>query len=268
MADNWDDSDDDWDKSDDEDELDKRLGLTKIDDQKNAVPVFDDDEDDLTLKDQAASEKAAQLNLKAKGSALAKKKAADAAAKEELELARKAMALEAEMEANMTPEERRQIERERVEADAQAMTDDLFGGVDDGPSSNGPGAPGKAMMSGDKVVMKDLTDHLRHAKKVGECIQGHGKINLCSAFLNEVIQQCKDVLDDEAITDIIKSCNVIKNEKVQQAKRKVKGQAQKSKKVDKAAKKKALDIHDDVFGDNDNYDQYDDIGGAYEDDFF
>ena len=155
-------------------------------------------------------------------------------------------------------------------------------------------------MAGDKVVMKDLKDHLRHAKKVGECIQvswlsfcscddqfkslfaigdsqlisipiyekGHGKINLCSAFLKEVIQQCKDVLDDDAITDIIKSCNVIKNDKVQQAKRKVKGQAQKSKKSDTVAKKKAMDIHNDVFGDNDNYDKYDDIGGQYEDDFF
>jgi hypothetical protein len=29
-----------------------------------------------------------------------------------------------------------------------------------------------------------------------------------------------------------------------------------------------MDIHDDVFGDNDNFDQYDDMGGAYEDDFF
>jgi len=263
MADNWDDSDDDWDKSEDEDELDKRLGLTKI---GNEAPAFDDDED-LTLKDKAADEKAnAKLN-KSKGSALAKKKAAEAAAKEELELARKAMALEAEMEANMTPEERRQRNREREEAGAQAMADDLFGDVDDelkGPCVGG----GNAMQSGDKVVLKDLKDHLRHAKKVGECIQGHGKVNLCSAFLNEVIQQCRDVLDDEAITEIIKSCNVIKNEKVQQAKRKVKGQAQKSKKVDKAAKKKAQDIQKDVFGDNDDYDEYDDIGGAYEDDFF
>merc|ERR1712232_1272054 len=152
------------------------------------------------------------------------------------------------------------------EASAAAMADDLFGGgLDDGPSLGG--GPVKGIMSGDKVVLKDLKDHLRHAKKVGECMQGHGKINLCAAFLKEVIQQSKDTLDD-AITDIIKTCNVIKNEEVQQAKRKVKGQAQKSKKADKAQKKKALDIHNDVFGDNDNYDQYDDIGGAYEDDFF
>jgi len=267
MADTWDDSDDDWDKSDDEDELDRRLGITGLDDKK-AEPVFDDEED-LTLKEKEVSDKASALTLKSKGSALAKKRAAEAAAKEELELARKAMALEAEMEANMTPEERRQRDREREEANALADVDDLFGGVDSGPSGpTGASSSGKAMQSGDKVVLKDLKDHLRHAKKVGECIQGHGKVSLCSAFLNEVIQQCKDVLDDDAITEIIKSCNVIKNEKVQQAKRKVKGQAQKSKKVDKVQKKKALDIHNDVFGDNDNYDQYDDIGGAYEDDFF
>lgn len=265
MADNWDDSDDDWDKSDD-DELDQRLGLATIKDK--APPAFDDEEEDLTLKDKEADERANAKVNKAKGSALSKKKAAEASAKEELELARKAMAMEAEMEANMTPDERRQMEREREEADAKAMADDLFGGVDDQSMSKVPGGPGKAMMSGDKVVMKDLKDHLRHAKKVGECIQGHGKINLCGAFLKEVIQQCKDVLDDDAITEIIKSCNVIKNEKVQQSKRKVKGQAQKSKKVDKVAKKKALDIHNDVFGDNDNYDAYDDMGGAYEDDFF
>jgi hypothetical protein len=29
-----------------------------------------------------------------------------------------------------------------------------------------------------------------------------------------------------------------------------------------------MDIHNDVFGDNDNYDEYDQVGGAYEDDFF
>ena len=99
-------------------------------------------------------------------------KAAEEAEREELELAKKAMALEAEMEANMTPEERRQLMREREEADAKAMTADLFGGVDDRASSGAAsGGAGSVVMSGDKVVMKDLKDHLRHAKKVGECIQ-------------------------------------------------------------------------------------------------
>ena len=174
MSDAWDDSDDEWDKSDDE--LDKRLGLVKVGDDPSApapTPAFvDEDEDeDLTLKDKELDERAALKLNKAKGSALADKKAAELAAREELELARKAMEMEAEMEANMTPEERRQAAREREEDDARAMADDLFGGVDD-PGSKGPsGGPGQAMMSGDKVVMKDLKDHLRHAKKVGECIQ-------------------------------------------------------------------------------------------------
>ena len=93
------------------------------------------------------------------------------------------MALEAEMEANMTVEERRQLQRDREEADAKAMADDLFGGVDDRKSAGIRGS-GKAMQSGDKVVMNDLKDHLRHAKKIGECIQvrrffvRHGRITL------------------------------------------------------------------------------------------
>ena len=156
MAD-WDDSDDDWDQSDDE--LDKKLGLATLDDKKSVVPAFDDEEEDLTVKDKVADEKAnAKLN-KQKGSALANKKAAAKAQKDELELARKAMAMEAEMEANMTPEERRLMEKQREEDDAKAMADDLFGGVDDGPTiggGSGVGGSGKAMMSGDKVSIINL----------------------------------------------------------------------------------------------------------------
>jgi len=267
MSDNWDDSDDDWDKSDndDDDDLDRRLGLAKI--SGGVAPLaLDEEEEDLTLIDKEADERANAKVNKSKGSALARKKAAEAAEKEDLELAKQVVALESEMEANMTPEERRRAALEREEEDGMALADALFGGPVKvkGPS----GDRGKAMLSGDKVVMKDLKDHLRHAKKIGECIQGHGKVNLCSAFLNELIQQCKDFLDDAAVTEIIKACNIIKNEKMQQAKRKVKGQAQKSKKEDKALKKKAMDINKDVFGDNDDYDEYDDVGGQYEDDFF
>jgi translation initiation factor 3 subunit J len=99
-------------------------------------------------------------------------------------------------------------------------------------------------------------------------LKGHGKVHLAGIFLKEVIQQSKDVLDDDTITDIIKTCNVIKNEKVQQSKRKVKGQAQKSKKQDKSEQAKVKKLHDDVFGDNDMYDDYDAIGDDYEDAFF
>ena len=75
-------------------------------------------------------------------------------------------------------------------------------------------------------------------------------------------------MDDDAITDIIKTCNVIKNEKVQAAKRKVKGQATKTKKADKAAEAKARKIQEETFGDSNQYDAYDEMGEMYEDDFF
>ena len=80
--------------------------------------------------------------------------------------------------------------------------------------------------------------------------------------------QSKDVLDDDAITDIIKTCNVIKNEKVQLAKRKGKGQAQKAKKQDKQEKVKAQKVAIETFGDSNQYDKYDEMGGDYEDAFF
>jgi translation initiation factor 3 subunit J len=99
-------------------------------------------------------------------------------------------------------------------------------------------------------------------------MKAHGKILLTAAFIKEVIQESKDVLDEDAITDIIKDLNVLKNEKVQAAKRKVKGQAQKSKKVDKAAEAKARQTHIETFGNNDQYDKYDELGADYEDDFF
>ncbi len=75
-------------------------------------------------------------------------------------------------------------------------------------------------------------------------------------------------MDDDAITDIIKTCNVIKNEKVQLAKRKGKGQAQKAKKQDKQEQVKAQKVANDTFGDSNMYDKYDEIGDDYEDGFF
>lgn len=103
---------------------------------------------------------------------------------------------------------------------------------------------------------------------MGDAVKKHGKTHLALTFLKELLQECKDVLDEDSIGEIIKSCNVIKNEKQTAAKKKVKGQAQKSKKVDKKkeaeAKKKAVDL----YGDNDRYDEYDDYGAGYEDAFF
>lgn len=255
MADNWDDSDDDWDV--DDDALDAKLGLKKDEPANNW-----DDEEDLALKEKAAADKAKQESLKKKGSALAAKKQAEKDRQEELEIARKAMELEAEMEANMTPDERRALERRRIEESDNALTDDLFGAVEKMTVGS------KAQQAGDKVVMKDLKDHMKHARKVAQCMKDHGKIHLATTFLKEVIQQSKDVLDDNAISEIIKTCNVIKNEKVQQSKRKSKGQAQKAKKQDKQEKAKAQKVANEIFGDSNQYDQYDEIGDDYEDAFF
>jgi hypothetical protein len=55
---------------------------------------------------------------------------------------------------------------------------------------------------------------------------------------------------------------------VQASKRKVKGQAQKSKKQEKIEKAKAKKIQDDLFGDSNQYDDYDEYGQDYEDAFF
>ena len=164
MADNWDESDDEWDVADD-DELDARLGLKKL--STNDAPAFDDEED-LAVKEKAISETQQQADLKKKGTALAAKKQAEQERVEEEELARKAMELEAEIEANMTPEELRALKRQQVEEADHALTDDLFGGVDAGPK--GPVVVGVSG-AGDVIVLKDLKDHLKHARKVGQTIK-------------------------------------------------------------------------------------------------
>lgn len=169
MADTWDDNEEDeWDV-DDDDELDARLGLKKLAPPSAAVPVFDDEED-LALKEKVESEKSQTQELKKKGNALATKKQEEDARKKELEIARKAMELEAEFEANMDDDELRKLKRQQVEEADHALTNDLFGGIDVvAAPSKGPSGP--AQQAGDAVVMKDLKDHLKHAHKVAECMK-------------------------------------------------------------------------------------------------
>lgn len=266
MADNWDDSDDEWDVGSDNEELDKRLGLKNVN-KFPASAVFDDEED-LAVKEKAIQEKLARTQLRTKGNALAEKKKAEQERKEEEELARKTMEMESEMEANMTEEDRKLLQKRRVEEADNALTDDLFGGVDDVKSARTGGGKGNSTNVSENVIMKDLKDHLKHARKVAQCIKGHGKVHLASAFLKECINECKDVLDDDETNELIKTLNVIKNEKMAAAKRKVKGQAQKAGKKDKKAEAKAKMLQVELFGDNDNYDNYDEYGAQYEDDFF
>lgn len=167
MGDNWDDSDDEWDiASEDEDELDKRLGLTKSSEVKDE---FEDE--DLTIKEKAEQEKFQQQSLKVKGKALAAKKQAEQDRKDEEELVRRAMELESEMEANMSIDERRALEKKRVEDADHSLTDDLFGGVDEKMSANVGAGTGGTINAGDVVKMKDLKDHLKHARKVAQCMK-------------------------------------------------------------------------------------------------
>lgn len=172
MTDNWDDgSDDEWDV--DDDALDAKLGLKK-EDNDTQIPKFDD-EQDMALVEKAAAEKANQADLKKKGSALAAKKLADKEREEEEEMARKQMEYEEEMMAHMTPDERKIHERKREEAADLAMADDFLGVADD---TRGPGAVvgggsggGGVAKAGDKVVMTDMKDHMKHARKVAETMR-------------------------------------------------------------------------------------------------
>ena len=261
MADSWEDvSDDDWDNAGDD------LDLGGVGDGSSPTKAaWDDEEEDEAIKDKRLAAEMAQVNLKKKGTALQHKKDKEAAKKLEEEVARKAMEMEAEMEANMTPDERRALEKKRVEdADLEAATD-LFGGVD-ARQTGGGGVGGKAQGAGDTVVLKDLKDHLKHAVKVGAALKKHNNASLALTFLKEIVTQSKDCIGEPEISELIKALNVLKNEKLQAAKRKVKGQAQKSKK-DTAKEKKAKKVQLETFGDNDMYDEYDDFGADYEDQF-
>jgi translation initiation factor 3 subunit J len=268
MADAWGDDDDDNDEWDvDDDELDAKLALSKGGGVA-AVPVSKfEDEEDLALIERERLEKQSHTELKKKGNALFEKKAAEKARLEEEEIAKKAMEYENEMEANMSPEELRALERQRVEEADHVLTSDLFGAtINDG--GVGTTQSSGAAASGDKVILKDMKDHLKYARKVAEALKSHGKIHLSAAFFKECLTQSDAVLDDDAVTELIKVLNVMKNEKIAAAKKKVKGQAQKSKKVDKAAVAVAKKLQIETFGDNDKYDDYDVIGEKYEDDFF
>ena len=161
MADNWDDSDDDdWDV--DDDALDAKLGINKKEEPANNF----DDEEDLALTEKAEQERLDKITLKKKGSALAARKQAEKDRADDIEIARKALELEAEMEANMTLDERKMMERKRQEESELEMMGDAFsGGIADGGVGRG------VQQAGDKVVMKDMKDHMKHARKVADCMK-------------------------------------------------------------------------------------------------
>ena len=163
MTSNWDDGsdEDDWDV--DDDALDQKLGLKKAEPANNF-----DDEEDLALKEKAAKDKAALQELKKRGNALADKKAKEAKAKEDAEIARREMEEEEKMMANLSIEERRALERQRQEQGEMDMLEDAFG---TGGQDGGVGGGKVAQQAGDKVVLKDMKDHLKHARKVATAMK-------------------------------------------------------------------------------------------------
>jgi len=158
MADDWEDEDE-WD-------VDSDINLSKNVPAVNKTDNdFDDDEEDLALVDKQNAAKAEAAINKTKGKALLEKKRAEEERKEEMEIAKRALELEAEMEENMTLEDRRLLEKQRIESADNALTDDLFGQTDEGQPKAGNSD------AGDAVKMKDLKDHLKHARKVAQCIK-------------------------------------------------------------------------------------------------
>jgi Translation initiation factor eIF3 subunit len=176
----------------------------------------------------------------------------------------------------MTPE-RRVRERQRVEEADHALTNDLLGGTVESVATTAATTAtttttatlsSTAAGAAPPPPLKDMKDHLKYARTVATALAKHGQIHWRTAFYKEALSQSTAVLDEDAISELIKMLNVMKNDKVAAQKRKVKGQAQKSKKVDKSAETKARQIQVETFGDNDAYDKYDTVGEKYEDDFF
>ena len=197
MAD-WD--DDEWDV--DDGALDAQLGG-----QPTPASTFEDEEEDLAVSDALKQAKIDSIKLAKKGNARLDKEEADKMRLLEEKAAKKALELEAEMEANMSVDERALMERKRIEDADMENTNDLFGGcapAPDGDMSIVGMQPNHntTAAAGDKVVLKDLKDHLKHAAKVGAAVKKHGKASLAMTFMKELLQECKDVMDEDGMAEV------------------------------------------------------------------
>eukprot|EP00640_Fibrocapsa_japonica_P002786 CAMPEP_0113943470 /NCGR_PEP_ID=MMETSP1339-20121228/24671_1 /TAXON_ID=94617 /ORGANISM="Fibrocapsa japonica" /LENGTH=255 /DNA_ID=CAMNT_0000948351 /DNA_START=125 /DNA_END=892 /DNA_ORIENTATION=+ /assembly_acc=CAM_ASM_000762 len=226
----------------DEEEEDEPVTVAKV------VPV---DPSEMTEKQKKRQEKK---------EAEAKRKAEEAAARENVEL-------ELAIQANETADERKLRERRQVEEADHHLTDDLFSGIDDKPRTNGvatTSGKGKTKMTAadiETMTMSTIQDHLAVAIQLGNKLsksQGHHAL----AFFKEVIKKGEEPLSVDDVGEMIAVLNVIKNDKVKAQKGKKKGAMKKATKTDKATKAK----HTDTFGgDWDGADQYDNYADAYDD---
>jgi translation initiation factor 3 subunit J len=135
-------------------------------------------------------------------------------------LASMVIQVKAGVEQNLSVGRLGELKQNRNEQAGRATANDLVGSVQ---GQAGKGQVGAGVISSDnELVLKNLKDHLTHAKKVGVAIRSTGNSLFAHAFLKEVLCECKAVLDDRAVSGIIKTCIAIKNENAQSARRKSK----------------------------------------------
>jgi translation initiation factor 3 subunit J len=160
MTDNWDDEDD-WDV--DDDALDAKLGIKKDSGGDGPANNFDDEED-LALQEKAAQDRADNVELKKKGSALAAKKKAEEELKEKEEIARRILEEESAMMSKLSVDEQKEYQRKREMENDIGLLDDSYDGRNSSTAVAG-------QLAGDAVALKDMKDHLKHARKVAEAMK-------------------------------------------------------------------------------------------------
>lgn len=165
--------------------------------------------------------------------------------------------LDAMLDENESPEDRKLRERRMIEEGDHALTDELFSGVTSEETVvKDPNAV--------TMPLKDLKDHLHLVvtlnEKMAASKQNH-VVMFTKEFLKTNSEERFEVADLSEMINILTTAKNTKEEKMKKptAKAKTGKAAKKTKKEVLAEKKK----HDDLFGDNDRNGEYD----AYEDQF-
>ena len=259
---------------------------TKGDDLEPEVGNFSDEEDLAVTAAAALQQQQRASNVK-KGNALKKRQEAEEARRNEEEMAKREIELENEAMSKLSVAERRVLEREKQAEGAMGFFDDDFDGEGSGAGSSdeegadgsgGGGGGGRRGQSSSaaaaggaalKVDLKTIKSTLQTAHMISGAVKGADSTSrMKSTLLKEIINILKDDIDEDGVSEIIKCCNVIKNDKQQASKTKQSAANKKKKKDDKLKQKKAKKIYQETFGDNDCYDGVDDYGAQYEDEYF
>lgn len=214
--------------------------------------VWDDEEDEVEVEPDITT-KPAQAQIDA-----AKKKAE----KEEIALSN---ALQFALEEDLTPEERRRRERQKVEEADQEIASDLFSGSMKAKTE--PKASASAGLGG--IPLKTKQDHQNFGIICSKKLTDSTPI-MIGAYYKSLSEKVKDKMTSETLDDVIALLTRVRDDKKKTeaaAAKKANATTKKSKKELLAEKKK----HDDIFGPSDGgnhisdkYDHYQDM----EDDFF